>query len=414
LDGRTLDNHGAASLQGNLSLLLDHGAVLNNNGSFDIQSDADVVSSTPNWGSFLKSGGGTSTLGGTDESATDVSQAAEWHGTDTTSAFGGKQRKMASPNDHDTPSGRPRRGPVRMPRVCGWSLIHSATPLRLGAPALGRLADPLHRSGKTLDSRHGNNGAYVDLITAADGWRNGPANYMDQWNNYVFVKDEDHTAIYQNGELFRDSGANEMFPLSDITEFYIGSGPSSDHRSYSGLIDDFGIWNVALEEGDIQKIYDGTYFGGGVTGDFDSSGVLDAADIDDLTVQSAGGANPAAYDLNSDALVNDGDIQVWVKDLFNSWIGDANLDGEFNSSDLVTVLASGTYEADVNAVWTTGDFNGDGRANSTDLVAALADGGYELGPRAPVAAVPEPVGCLLLALGLGSMLHRRRHLTYTF
>ena len=43
---------------------------------------------------------------------------------------------------------------------------------------------------------------------------------MDQWNNYVFVKDEDYTAIYQNGELFQDSGANEMFPLSDITEFF--------------------------------------------------------------------------------------------------------------------------------------------------------------------------------------------------
>ena len=87
---------------------------------------------------------------------------------------------------------------------------------------------------------------------------------------------------------------------------------------------------------------------------------------------------------------------MWVKDLYNSWIGDANLDGEFNSSDLVIVLSSGTYEADVDAVWSTGDFNGDGRTNTSDLVAALADGGYEVGPRAAVAAVPEPATSVLL------------------
>jgi hypothetical protein len=143
-------------------------------------------------------------------------------------------------------------------------------------------------------------------------------------------------------------------------------------------------------------------------GDFNSSGALDAADLDDLTGQSAGGTNPAAYDLNADALVNSTDVQVWVKDLFNSWIGDANLDGQFNSSDLVAVLASGTYEANVDAVWSTGDFNGDGRANSGDLVAALADGGYEVGPRAAAAAVPEPAAIVLCTLGIGVLLARCR------
>jgi hypothetical protein len=143
-------------------------------------------------------------------------------------------------------------------------------------------------------------------------------------------------------------------------------------------------------------------------GDFDNSGSLDAADINDLTTQSASNTNPPTYDLNADTLVNDGDVNVWVKDLFGSWIGDANLDKEFNSTDLVDVLAAGTYEVDVQAVWTTGDFNGDGRANSTDLVAALADGGYELGPPPAANAVPEPSGVLLLVLGVTSLAWRRR------
>jgi hypothetical protein len=149
--------------------------------------------------------------------------------------------------------------------------------------------------------------------------------------------------------------------------------------------------------------------GGGLLGDFNQNGILDSGDIDDLTTQSAGATNPAGYDLNNDALVNTGDVTVWVKDLFNSWIGDANLDGEFNSSDLVSVLASGAYEADVDSVWSTGDFNGDGRTNSSDLVAALADGGYEQGPRAAVAAVPEPATATLLVLaGLSVVGLKRR------
>jgi hypothetical protein len=148
--------------------------------------------------------------------------------------------------------------------------------------------------------------------------------------------------------------------------------------------------------------------GVGVPGDFDDNGVLDAGDIDDLTGQSAGGLNPPQYDLNDDALVNTTDVNIWIKDLFNSWIGDANLDGEFNSSDLITVLASGTYEADVDSVWSQGDFNGDGRTNSTDLVAALADGGYEMGPRAAVQAVPEPSGLVLFLLAALTLAARRR------
>lgn len=135
----------------------------------------------------------------------------------------------------------------------------------------------------------------------------------------------------------------------------------------------------------------------GITGDFNADGQLSVLDINDLTTQSAGGTNPAKYDLNGDAVVNESDVKVWVKDLKKSWIGDADLNGEFNSGDLVAVLAAGKYEVDSASVWAEGDFNGDGRTNSGDLIAALSDGGYEQGPRAAVAAVPEP------ALGLSSL-----------
>ncbi len=53
--------------------------------------------------------------------------------------------------------------------------------------------------------------------------------------------------------------------------------------------------------------------------------------------------------------------------------GDANHDGGFDSSDLITVFQTGEYEDDIedNSVWEEGDWNGDGDFNSSDLVVAL-------------------------------------------
>ena len=55
---------------------------------------------------------------------------------------------------------------------------------------------------------------------------------------------------------------------------------------------------------------------------------------------------------------------------------------------------------DESASWAEGDWNGDGIFDSSDMVTAFADGGYEKGPRADVAAVPEPTSVLLLMAGL--------------
>jgi hypothetical protein len=59
--------------------------------------------------------------------------------------------------------------------------------------------------------------------------------------------------------------------------------------------------------------------------------------------------------------------------------GDANLDGMFNTGDLVALMALGEYEDDLvgNSHHMTGDFNGDGEFDSSDLVEALALGWYE-------------------------------------
>ncbi len=144
------------------------------------------------------------------------------------------------------------------------------------------------------------------------------------------------------------------------------------------------------------------FFGssGSLKGDFNGNGVLDAADIDQLTVASAAGTNNPKYDLNADSAVNETDVTIWAKDLKKTWIGDADVNGAFDSSDFVKVFTVGKYEQDQAAAWTEGDWNGSGRFDSSDFVAAFVDGGYELGAGAEVQAIPEPSSLVLLVLGV--------------
>ena len=143
-------------------------------------------------------------------------------------------------------------------------------------------------------------------------------------------------------------------------------------------------------------------------GDFNIDGLVDAADINLFTTSLLRGDAHAGFDLDDDGSVDLADRSVWVHELKKTWYGDANLDGEFNSGDLIITLAAGTFEADVDAGWSSGDWNGDGKFTGADLIVALADGGYEAGPRAATAAVPEPSTFLLLTSALGSILLSRK------
>ena len=84
-------------------------------------------------------------------------------------------------------------------------------------------------------------------------------------------------------------------------------------------------------------------------------------------------------------------------------LGDVTGDGRFDSGDLMAVFSHGEYEDDIlcNSTPREGDWNGDLIFSSSDLVTAFTDGGYESGPRAAVAAVPEPSSLVLLLIGLG-------------
>ena len=134
-------------------------------------------------------------------------------------------------------------------------------------------------------------------------------------------------------------------------------------------------------------------------GDFNGDGLVDIADIDLLSQQIRIGSTDLELDVNGDLAVNSLDRKAWVHGIAMSYLGDANLDGEFDSGDLIQVFAAGEYEDAVNgnSGWADGDWNGDGDFDTSDLVVAFQDGGFERGPR-QAAAVPEPSSAISLAL----------------
>lgn len=142
-------------------------------------------------------------------------------------------------------------------------------------------------------------------------------------------------------------------------------------------------------------------FGSGVAGDFNGNGMRDTDDIDILSAAVRNNETDSKFDLNGDGNVDAADRTEWVEVLTNTHFGDSNFDGEFSSSDFVTVFVPAKYETGQPAGWVEGDWNGDGEFTSSDFVAAFIGGGYESGPRpGGLQAVPEPSTLAMLLLGM--------------
>ena len=130
----------------------------------------------------------------------------------------------------------------------------------------------------------------------------------------------------------------------------------------------------------------------GPVGDFDENGVVDAADIT-LLCQATHDANADnKFDLNGDGVVSNQDHEFMIQNVLGTTFGDANLDGVFNSRDLVEIFQKGQYEDDVtgNSTWSEGDWNCDGDFTSRDLVAAFISGGYVAAAIPAIAVLDMP------------------------
>jgi hypothetical protein len=205
-----------------------------------------------------------------------------------------------------------------------------------------------------------------------------------------------------------------MVPLQNLLVERYGADPGLDGYHLTGVYDvtNDGRFMVghAVNPGGTGEAF---LVDLGLRGDFDGDEVLDVDDLDELSEAIRSADTNLRYDIDYSNVVDSLDYQIWVTDLKGTWIGDANLDGEFNSSDLVAVFEMGQYEDAIagNSSWAAGDWNGDGEFTTSDLVLAFQDGGYEQGALGAATAVPEPNAWCLLLFGAVVSALGKRHAT---
>ncbi len=114
-------------------------------------------------------------------------------------------------------------------------------------------------------------------------------------------------------------------------------------------------------------------------GDLDGDSLLNLTDIQLMCSAILTTGSPARSDLDKNGQINSGDMDYLVRTLLGTTYGDANLDGVFNTTDLVFVFQAGHYDDGIedNSTWATGDWNCDREFDSSDLVVAFQVGGFQ-------------------------------------
>ncbi|MCA9216846.1 MAG: hypothetical protein KDB27_27440, partial [Planctomycetales bacterium] len=116
-----------------------------------------------------------------------------------------------------------------------------------------------------------------------------------------------------------------------------------------------------------------------IDADLNDDGIVNVVDVDLLAAAIRGQESIA--DLNRDSVANVRDLHFLIEDVLGTTMGDANLDGRFDSSDLVQIFEANEYEDGQpgNSTWAEGDFDGDGDFTTRDFVTAFMSGAYQGG-----------------------------------
>jgi hypothetical protein len=139
-----------------------------------------------------------------------------------------------------------------------------------------------------------------------------------------------------------------------------------------------------------------------IDADFDDDGSIDTRDIDILVTEIAAGTNDPTLDLDGDGAVSDGDLTLWLSQAgeanigagISYLLGDANIDGNVNATDLNALAINWQGEAS----WSGGDFTADGAVGAADLN-LLGINWQESVLAAPLASsVPEPASGIVLVV----------------
>jgi hypothetical protein len=212
------------------------------------------------------------------------------------------------------------------------------------------------------------------------------------------------------------NGALEWFETSRTLDW--PAGPFAfDYNFTSRALSADGLGNVYLG-GSFIGIRNGGAFVMKFTDsiehsvDFDGDGVADAEDVDTLVAEIIAGSNDSSLDLTADGVVNINDLNQWLSDAATAngfaepySLGDANLDGTVDASDLNALGRN--WQGRPNS-WQLGDFNADGIVNAGDLNQLGQNWLTETPSAASQSAVPEPATATLAIFALAAVKCLRR------
>lgn len=217
----------------------------------------------------------------------------------------------------------------------------------------------------------------------------------DQWHSVSFAIDEESLQRTQGSSTYEAM-------IGGVVRVMLRHDAGTPSATGTAIAAMTGFDNISLVGGS------------SLPSDFDSNGILDVNDLNLLLTEIRLGTGDLKFDRTGDGTVDLDDVVAVVTgpDDFNTYVGDANLDLEFNSGDLVALFQAGEYEDNIalNSTWSTGDWNADGEFGTGDLLFAFQIGGFEEGPRmgVQVAAVPEPCAVTLLLVGTLLCIRRRQ------
>ncbi|MCA9200592.1 MAG: VCBS repeat-containing protein [Planctomycetales bacterium] len=143
------------------------------------------------------------------------------------------------------------------------------------------------------------------------------------------------------------------------------------------------------QDGDVDLVFNQFWYRNdsatGAPGDINLDGTIDQHDVDLLFAAMRIAADPK-FDLNADGMVNSDDAKFLLFEILDTPVGDVNLDGFFDSADLVLIFQANQYDDGIqgNSTWRTGDWNGDYDFDSADLVFAFQHGNFVANSISPV------------------------------
>ncbi|MCA9201129.1 MAG: hypothetical protein KDA87_26495, partial [Planctomycetales bacterium] len=146
-----------------------------------------------------------------------------------------------------------------------------------------------------------------------------------------------------NDQLILHNDA-ELPGLGTLTRLGLSSSNARGDIVFNGKFDD-GVNRIVL-----ARRLDPEH------GDFNDNGQFDVTDINRLDAAIAKGVPDERYDMANDGQLDLADRQYWIFQIANSTYGDSNLDGTFNSQDLVITFQAGEYEDSLvgNSNWSDG------------------------------------------------------------